>query len=316
VGSARARAHAGALIGTPPTLFLTGAAGFVGARVLAQAGPGRFARVVALSRARRAAPASAEWVTGDLAGPAGWAAALPPEAVVVHLAAAMGAAGEREQQRVNVEGTRNLLRLCRERGARRFVYVSSIAASFPPNRDYPYAGAKREAERLVRDAGLPCVIVRPTLVIGRGAPLVARLRSLAAAPIGLLPGGGRARVQPVYVQDLADALLDLAAAASLEGTTVEFGGPEVVTMAELLRRLRRLARGSTGPFLTLPMGPLVAAARIATALLGERSPVRAGQLASFVTDAVASPTAFWESRRAQLIGLDAMLREAVDGGCG
>src|SRR5882672_471847 len=175
-------------------VFLTGATGFLGRHVRRQLERGEGLAVAELSRARGA----------DLLVPASYERELAGADIVLHLAAATGRAAPADHFRVNVEGTRILLEQSRRHGARRFVFVSSIAAKFPDIRRYPYARAKLEAEALVAGGGIEYSIIRPTIIAGPGAPVLAGLRRLAMLPIVPVFGTGRVRVQPIFVDDLAD----------------------------------------------------------------------------------------------------------------
>ncbi len=298
-------------------LFVTGASGFVGRHVLAAADRVRYGRVVALSR-RPPPPADAagaEWVTAALADAARYRSVLGPGTDVLHLAAATGAATAAQHAAANVDGTTALLAACADKGCRRFVFVSSIAAGWPDDPHYPYAQTKRAAETLVKRSELRWTIARATIVLGAGSPIWKRLRSLATAPVGVLIGDGRVKIQPVLAPDLARMLLEVPERDELAGATVELGGPEVVTMEELLRRVRtRLKGGRGGGFVKLPYGALRAALIAGQTVLRGRSPVAPGQLSSFARDGVAAPSAFWESWRARLADVDAMIAASESGG--
>lgn len=298
------------------SLFVTGASGFVGRHVLARLAGTSYGRVVCLSRWVLPAPASGGplWARGDLRDPASYAAQLEAGADILHLAAATGTAAADAQAAVNVGGTAGLLGACARAGVRRFVHVSSIAARFPDDPEYPYARAKREAEAVVRGAGVPYVIVRPTIVIGPNGPIWRRLRGLATGPVAVVIGSGRTRIQPIFAGDLAGLLLELLKREDAGGRTLELGGPEVVTVEAFLRRIRELLRGRSGPLVRVPLGPLRAAAFAAARLLGPATPVSPGQLASFAHDGVAEPNAVWEEWRGAMLGVDAMIRAAADRG--
>lgn len=272
-------------------ILVTGASGFIGRRVLAEAAH-RGLAVTALCRRPpeepSAAPAGVRWVAGDLAGEVAWGEIFADVGAVLHLAAATGAAPAATHERVNVEGTRRLARAAHAAGVRRFVLVSSIAVRFPDLDAYPYARSKARAESAVRASGLDWTLVRPTAVLGAGSPIVSSLGRLARLPVLPLLGGARARLQPVAVDALARALLDAVADPGLAGRVVEVGGPEIVSMEELLRRLRAQLVGRRGPALPVPLGPLVFLLRAAGAA-GLSPPVTAGQLASFRADGVLDP---------------------------
>jgi len=114
----------------------------------------------------------------------------------------------------------------------RLVHVSVSNASDAPDLGY-YAG-KAAVERKVRDSGLSCAIVRPTLVVGPGDVLTNNIAWLLRKfPLFLLPGRGACSLQPVTLSDAARLIVD--AALRVENLEVDAAGPEVFTFAEFVR---------------------------------------------------------------------------------
>lgn len=291
------------------SLFLTGAQGFVGRHLLPRLCQ-RGIEVTCLVR-RDPGPefAGARWVVGDLTRPGPWEEALSGVDAVLHAAAATGAAPADEHARVNAEGTAALVRRAVAAGVGRFLFVSTIAVKFKDKRRYPYARAKEHGEAAVRDAGIPWVVVRPTMIFGPGAPVLDGLRRLARLPVVPLFGGGCARVQPVDVTDLAEVLAAVIEDASFSGQVLEAGGPDVVTVAELLSVLRRL-EGRPPRRVSLPARPL-AALLWALERAGIPLPVTAGQIATFVEDGLAEGPAWVPAQRVLRTPLREMLRAAA-----
>ncbi len=282
-------------------MFVTGASGFVGSRVLVHARE-RFERVLALSRsASEGLPAGVESVRGDLLdpAPAAWERALAGCDAVIHLAATTGKASADAYRRGNVEATRRVADAARRAGVRHFVHVSTIAVRFADQTHYPYAHTKAEAERAVAESGVPATIVRPTIVAGPGAPVIAGFARLALAPVTPVFGDGERRVAPIHVDDLAEALLDLAAGEA-QREPIELGGPEALSVNELFARIRA-ARGAGAPrFLHLPLAPIRALLAALEPLLRAVLPLTAGQLATFANDGVPAPSDFAAARASRL----------------
>jgi NADH dehydrogenase len=246
------------------------------------------------------------WVTGRLEEPASYEPALEGVDTVIHLAALTGKARQADYFRVNTNGTGLLLEACRKTGGPRFLYVSSVAARFEHATAYHYAISKAQAEQLVRQSGLPYAIVRPTIVLGPGSPIGRLLTSLGASPVVPLPGTGRCRVQPIFVDDVADCLLALAD-RGFSRDEVEIGGPEVSTLEQLIERVRVVA-GKPRPWIVhVPLRPAVALLALLEAWR-VHLPVTAGQLSVFANDTSARPSPFLEDRRQAMRGIDAMLR--------
>lgn len=290
------------------SLFVTGGSGFIGRRLLSHIPSGRYSRITALSRRPQLALAGVTWLQGDLAEGGTWRQQLDETTDVAHLAAATGSVSAARHRAVNVEGTETLVRACERARVAGLLFVSSIAAGFPDDPHYPYATSKREAEAVVRAGVVPYTIVRPTIVLGEGSPILERLRSLAGGPVIAVIGEGLARVQPIDVDDLAAALALLLERRAFDGSTRELGGPEVLTMEKLLVRVREALGRGKGRIVHVPYGPARGGLIVAEALLGGRSPVSAGQLVSFVQNGEAKPDAFWEALRPKLRGVDQMIR--------
>lgn len=276
-----------------PPLCLTGASGFIGRRVLARLAALGATDVTLLLRdpSRRPVEMLASWRSArvDLSGASIPERTIPEGALVLHLAATTGAADARSMQRVNVDGTARLLDAAATAGARRFVFVSSVAAGYADQRWAPYAASKRAAEKLVSAARIPHTIVRPTMVFGRGSPNQRALARLATLPVPMLPGQGNVRVQPIHVDDLANALLYVARASAASGDIVTVGGPSVVTMRELYAAMRRAERLTPRQPLGLPLELMRRTLAALGRVVGSRLPVSAGQFTAFANDAVAGP---------------------------
>jgi NADH dehydrogenase len=281
------------------SLFVTGGTGYIGSRLLRRLDPGRYHRVVCLHRAPAQSDGRLEHVRADLLDPASYASALAGCDTVLHMAAVTGKSRPEEYFRVNREGTKALLGECHRAGVKRIIYVSSIAAKFRDQRRYYYAQSKRQAEEAVAASGLRYTIVRPTMVMGEGAPVLQALARLAGAPVLPIFGNGRALVQPVSVNDLVACLEGILSSDDVDRRTIEIGGPQVLSVEELLVRIRRGMGRREGPVLHLPAGLIAAALGMAEKALLPLLPFTAGQIASFINDGSAAAderVARWQSR--------------------
>lgn len=273
-------------------LFLTGASGFVGQRVLrclAQAGHSDV-RVLTRDVGRVALPSGWRAIRGSLEAPERWSAELVGCETVMHLASPTGKISKGEYTRTIVLGTRRLLDHATRGGVERFLFVSSCAAGFTARRYYHYAQAKRAAEELVRASALETLIVRPTMVFGRGSQVLAGLRTLAMLPKPVLFGTGQNIVQPIAVEDLAVLLVAALDVRSWNGATITAAGPEPVTLEALMLRIRAASGGpeSRGA-LHLPLAPVREVLGLLEQLLLPVLPLTAGQLATFANDGRGEP---------------------------
>ncbi|RAI59826.1 complex I NDUFA9 subunit family protein [Roseicella frigidaeris] len=136
-------------------------------------------------------------------------------------------------RRLQAEGAGTVARLAAEAGAERLVHVSAIGA----DRASPsaYGRSKGEGEAAVRAAFPKAVILRPSLVFGPEDQLFNRFAGLARMLPVMPVIAGDTRFQPVYVGDVAEAVLAAALREDAPGRTYELGGPRVMRFRDLLR---------------------------------------------------------------------------------
>ena len=302
----------------PNSLFLTGASGFIGSRLLEALEPDEFEAIRLLSRGSVVPPDSlraagnVEVVRGDLEDSRAYAPCLDANTTVVHAAAVTGTARPKDYEAANVRGLARLLEACEQRGVRRLLHLSSIAVCYPDLEDYPYARSKLEAEALVRSSRLDYTIVRPTVVLDPRSASLRNLLRLAAGPALLVPGTGRARLRPIDLDDLLEILLGIVRTARFQRETFDLGGPEALSCEDFLRRIRRAVRGSEGPVIRLPLGLLLPCIRALERVWPGVSPVSAGQFAVFRFDGVGRSDESLTTLAPRLRGVDAMLARALE----
>ncbi|PGF15860.1 complex I NDUFA9 subunit family protein [Natrinema sp. CBA1119] len=148
---------------------------------------------------------------------------------------------------VHFEGTRHLVAAAERTGVERFVQLSGLGVE--SGVDTAYFRAKRRAERVVRDADLEWVIYRPSVVFGDGCAFIPFVERLSPPLVTLLPGGERTWLQPIWVDDLAPMLADGLEDDRHVGQCYEIGGPERLTLAETVSRIR-----GGGAVVSIPMG--------------------------------------------------------------
>jgi NADH dehydrogenase len=140
---------------------------------------------------------------------------------------------------VHEQGARTLAQEAAAAGVARLVLVSGIGAD--PGSRSPYIRARGRGELVVRQAFPSATIVRPSAMFGPGDALFGTLADIVRLlPVVPLIGGGRTRLQPVYAEDVAEAIVRMLADRASAGQTYELAGPGVYTLRELVSFVLRL----------------------------------------------------------------------------
>ena len=140
---------------------------------------------------------------------------------------------------VHERGARTVAEEAVSAGVARLVLVSGIGAD--PESGSRYIRARGRGELLVRQAFPSATIVRPSAMFGPGDALFGTLADIVRLlPVVPLIGGGRTRLQPVYVDDVAEAIVRMLADRGTAGQTYELAGPGVYTLRELISFALRL----------------------------------------------------------------------------
>jgi NADH dehydrogenase len=256
-------------------ILVAGGTGFLGRHIVrALAGRTLSVRILSRSRDRLVDLGQKEAFAGDVTDPASLSQAVAGCDAVVMAAQFSGHPIEkprrgRSYDAVDRAGTENLLAAARTAGARRFVYVSG--AGVGQGRPEPWFAAKDRAEASVRASGLEWMILRSSWAYGEGDRALNRIAKIARySPIVPVLGWNRQRVMPVWAGDVGEAIARTFESDAAWGRTFEIGGPDVLTMRQVVRTLvdvlglrrllvplpKPLAKIATGPLTLLPNPPL------------------------------------------------------------
>jgi NADH dehydrogenase len=301
----------------PGSLFVTGASGFIGRQLLARLNPQRYDHIYCLTRNASANRKAVQqqnnisWVEGSLFDSDRYEHCLDSITVVVHLAAATGKAPAAQYFSVNCDGTRHLVARCRERQVKNFLYVSSIAANYRDKSHYYYAQSKLEAEEIVKRSGLNYAIVRPTIVLGKESPgwkALSRLARLRWVPVF---GDGTARIQPIDVDDLIEAMISIIDEQDFHNESFGLGGPDVLSIEDFLKKVHRLYCENEPSVVHLPYELSKRMVAYGETLLPSMLPLNAGQLSALVQDGTIAPNRLYEKQRPYMKDIDTVLRALV-----
>jgi len=183
---------------------------------------------------------------------------------VVNCVGILAESGRQSFERVHYLGPARLARIARETGIERLIHISAIGAD--PRSRSAYARTKAQGEAAVRDSFPTATILRPSVVFGPEDQFFNRFAAIAMiSPALPLIGGGHTRFQPVYVGDVADAVIKCLEDPATAGRTYELGGPKVYTFRQLVELLLSEIRRKR-LLVDLPFGLAEFQARLMSAL--------------------------------------------------
>jgi uncharacterized protein YbjT (DUF2867 family) len=209
-------------------VLLTGASGFIG-RALVRALEQRGHSVVRIG--------SRDADFGSVPSRDWWGPRLRGVDAVVNAVGILREQPHRTFQAVHAQAPAELFHACADASVRCVVQISALGADEAARSRYHLS--KKAADDVLRALPLRSAIVQPSLVYGPGGGSALLFNRMAAAPAWPLPQGGRMRVQPVHVDDVAEGIARLLEAPPAPGTTIVFSGAEPLSMRDYLQRLRR-----------------------------------------------------------------------------
>lgn len=226
-------------------ILVAGGTGFVGGAIVSELCK-RGKKVAVLTRdpgrhKERFPNLNVALLKGDVRDPATLAGAMPGVEAVIGCQQFPNSPMEDRARRytfedIDAKGTENLVRAATLAGSvKRYVYLSGAGAS--PDADRHWFQMKWRAETAVRDSGFAFTIFRPSWVYGPEDRALNRfLRISRFLPfVPLIGNPGEQRLQPVFVEDVARAVAEALEKKAADGQTFEIGGPEVLTMSQVVR---------------------------------------------------------------------------------
>jgi NADH dehydrogenase len=223
-------------------------------------------------------------VPADVREQASVAAAIEEADAVVNAVSAYIEKGGVTFEAVHVRGAETVAREAAAAGVARLVLVSGIGAD--PHSSSPYIRARGRGELMVRQAFPGATIVRPGAMFGPGDALFGTVAELARLlPVLPLIGGGHTRLQPIFVEDVAEAISSILSDPGTVGRTYELAGPKVYTLYELVKMTLELM-GKRRFLVPIPFAVAEVQARLFELL--PKPPLTTAQVDLLKTDNVAS----------------------------
>lgn len=203
---------------------------------------------------------------------------------IFHLAAIIIAHDPSLYEKINVNGTRNMLEGGIAAAAEHFILVSSASVVYP--KTTAYSRSKRECERIVKEQKkMPYTIVRPTLAYNEtgGQEFLMFMDYLKKVPIVPFIGRGKALKNPVHVDDLMKGFLAIPGNKKTYGKVYNFCGGEEITIWDLAKLMLKHQKINK-PFIPIP----VTLCKTASGIMGtfmKRPPLTWQSIAGIIQDA-------------------------------
>ena len=178
-----------------------------------------------------------DFVKCDVADADAVAAAVKGSNAVINLTGILFQKGQTFED-VQAEGAANIARAAADAGVTALVHVSAIGADAQSESEY--AVTKAQGEQAMREAFPNAVVLRPSIIFGPEDGFFNKFAAMARyLPVLPLVGGGHTRFQPVFVGDVAAAIVKTLSSDEARGRTFELGGPSIYSFKELLQIILR-----------------------------------------------------------------------------
>lgn len=169
--------------------------------------------------------------------------------IVINLVGLLSEGGAQKFGAVHREGAAMVAEAAKAAGASQLMHMSALGADV----DSPakYAQTKAEAEVLVSEKFPGASIIRPSVVFGCDDSFTLKFGAMSALlPVLPLLDGGKSLMQPVWIEDLVDAMVKIVETPAAQGKTYEFGGPEQLSLADIIGQITQVTKRS---LLILPL---------------------------------------------------------------
>lgn len=276
-------------------ILVVGGTGFVGSaivRELARRGKETAVLTRSASRARQRLAGVADAREGDVRDPSTLGAAMAGVDTVIGCQQFAGFPMENPGkgqtfEEVDAKGTENAVEAAKAAGVERYVYLSGAGAA--PDAKQHWFRAKWRAEEAVRNSGMKYTILRPSWIFGPDDAALNRFLNMSRfLPfVPLLGNPGKQRVQPVFIDDVANVVAESLDSPAAENQTFEVGGPEVLTMSEVVRTALEV-QGRKRLLVAAPAPVMKAVASVAQFLPGP--PLTPDSIDFITEDALGDPT--------------------------
>ena len=153
--------------------------------------------------------------------------------VLVHLIGIGREAPKSTFEEINVNLTKNAIRTCKNVGIKKIIYISGLGVS--KNSTSSYFASKYRAEREIINSGLDYTIFRASYIIGKTDHLTKSLSKQVKKGTIIIPGSGRYRLQPIFVEDVAKIILEAILEKKFSNKILDLVGPQKISFEDFVK---------------------------------------------------------------------------------
>ncbi len=218
-------------------ILVTGGNGYVASYTITQLKKNTTQPIRALirneSQSAKIREQGAEPFIGDVTDPESLKRACEGVDRIIHLAAVNRDKGTVTMQRVNAEGTINLVNAAKKAGVKHIVQVVGLGAD--ANRPYPLASSQGIGVDYLMTSGVPYTILEASVIFGAGDEFLNTLAGLARIPpVMIVPGDGQSRFQPIAAQDVAACAVKSFSLPAALNQRLQICGSEIFTLEQII----------------------------------------------------------------------------------
>jgi NADH dehydrogenase len=222
-------------------ILVTGANGYVGGYTLKQlqASAAKLGneKVLGLvrdeNRAKKVRDAGAEPIFGDVTNVESLHKAMQGVDKVIHLAAVNRDKGDSTMERVNAQGTLNVVEAAKKAGVKHIITVVGLGAD--SKKPYPLAHTQGRGVEALIASGIPYTILEASVIFGPGDEFINTLAGLARIPpFMVVPGDGKSKFQPIAVQDVANCVVQSLWRPEVVNKRLQICGSDVITLEGII----------------------------------------------------------------------------------
>ena len=136
-------------------------------------------------------------------------------------------------EQINVNLTKNTIKLCKKSGIKKIIYISGLGVS--KNSTSSYFASKYKAEREIINSGLDYTIFRASYIIGKTDHLTKSLSKQMKKGTIVVPGSGKYRLQPIFVEDVAKIILESILKKKFSNKILDLVGPKKISFEDFVK---------------------------------------------------------------------------------